>query len=694
MGKHDVDNRTIANSVKAEVVNIDGVKRLKTPSGIMLEKPYSYYIDIVMVITNTLLSEYPELRRYITRLSPVFTFKFKTFATGYGYIFINPYFLDAIMKKSKEVFNFEYALPVFVYMHEIYHNLFGHMEDGKRNISTYPDLSIQNIAMDYTINGIIEILYDMHGATEAIGGYINSNYNNKDWTWVYSEIESKNADMAKEPYKIIKDMYDKVSDDSNNKSGSLLPPSNNDIRYSRDFIEGYKSRYLEIKNIIEDAIRNGKGIQEIIDILKAEAKKKGLDIFEAYMTYPTSNESYNRGVEAAYADAINKLKMVLDNTGASKDGDYQSAGDTKYNEELNNAVDELFNQLNSGKPSEPSEGQEDDSSENDNSQDMNDESESKDPDKMSASEREDVMSDILKERGLSKNEDTIPPTQKAEDLRNHLENLPVEGEEANELKNNMKQELDKKIPISKVNTGIDWKEVLSDFITKCVKEKTPNPNINAIAKTIDYYKGNNIIDTRYKYEKSDGANHIVICLDNSGSVCSSNSVPDFLGALVEIFDTAISNDTVVDFIQFDETIKKCTRVVHIQGETIDEIDKVSSATGGGTDYVDIMKESELLVLRWDEEDPRIGKIRILPEFSDREAEGEYDIFDIGPAVCSIVFTDTDFYYGGKYEDMDEEMLDKMKFVVLTDGNTIKQSKDLDKYDILYINRNNWNYGKK
>lgn len=706
MADNSIDNKSVAESVKAEVVTIDGVKRLKDPAGVLLQHPYSYYVNVVRHISNALLGLFPELKHYVNRLFPVFTFAFDTFATGYGYIFMNPYFLDELIKKSKELKDSTGTLlPTFVYMHEIYHNLFSHIADGKRNEAEYPDHMRQNIAMDYTINGVIETLYGLEGATEAIGGYINHDYDNKDWTWVYKDIEKKDLDVSKQSYKKIVDEYNKVKEGNKQQSGSSIPPQNQEVDNMQDFIDGYKSRYSEIKNIIEGAINAGKTVEEIIDVLKDEAKKKGIKCFEAYLPYPSSNDSYNKGVEAAYADAINRLKTVLKKTGTSKEEEYKGRSDTKMNQNLRNAVDDLYNQLSSGTPSNSKEDNDNNSDKSNNQNDSSNQSNSendftgkttgdygKNPDEMSSSEKEHVMSRILDDRHLDKEEDTKTASQTAEDLKKHLEKLPVESPEAADLKKQLKGELDKKFPIAKVNTGVDWKEVLEDYITRCREEQVSKPNINAVAKTIDYYKSNRVIDSRYKTQEAEGINHIVIALDNSGSVCSNDSVPDFLGALVEIFDNALSDNVVVDFIQFDTTIRKCTRIVHKQGDSITEIKKVSDATGGGTDYLDVMKLSELLVLDWEEDNPKLGNISIPEEFESHEAEGGDDIFEISPAVCSIIFTDTDFYWGRKYEDMNPEMLEKMKFVILTTRSELQSSRDVGKYDTIYIDRGNWEYG--
>lgn len=707
MEYNSIDIKKQVSKDKAEVVVIDGVKRLKDPSGAILQKPYIHYTNAVDHITNAIRGTCPELKDYVNRLFPIFTFKFSTFATGYGYIFMNPYFLDALMKKSKEKYGSEYKLPLFVYMHEIYHNLFSHMADGKRNENEYPDHTRQNIAMDYTINGVIEALYGLTGATSAVGGYINSAYNNKDWTWVYRDIEDKDLDVSRQPYQKIVDAMSNVSKEKP-QGGGVNIPQNNEYSFSDDYKEGYQSRYLEIKNIIEKAVKAGKGIEEIITILEDEAQKKGINVYESYLPYPSQNESYNKGVRQAYVDSINKLKNILDNTGDSEDQEYQGRGDNKYNDKLKNAVDDLYKQLSSGTPSKPenqdadeeqnnSDGNSDeqnDSESGDNSEMSGEGETSKNPDDMSSSEKERIMSRILDERHMDKQKETKTETQIGEDFKKHIENLPTNNEMAEQMKRSLKKELDKKFPIAKVKTGIDWKEILEEFITRCAEEQVSTPNINAVAKTIDYYKSNRIIDNRYKTDEADGMNHIVIGLDNSGSVCSSDSVPDFLGALVEIFDNALPDDVVVDFIQFDSEIRKCTRVVHKNGDSIEEISKVSDATGGGTDYVEVMKESELLVMDWDVDEPKLGNIGIFDEFEDRTAEGSDGEFDIYPAMCSIIFTDTDFYYGGKFEDMNEDMYDKMKIVILTDNDEITKTRNIEKYDTIFINRNVWEYGDK
>ena len=724
--------------IKAELFEKDGKIYMRDGHGLVFSRdgepvPYSNMLAEANAVRESISTMFPELMLYLVTLTPIFTFKFKTFCTGHGYIAINPYFWDALKEKSLEkaaeseemAKKFKkYTLCRFVYLHEIYHQLFNHLREGEIYKDSFPGHGKQNRAMDYSINGLIEKFYGMAGATKAARGLINPAWNGKPWTEIYTLLrdDEDEKENGNNPWQEVVNHRAKVKNPDDNGGTPQLPtpPQKIEKKYTDDFKEGYYSQHPIIKHIMNDVIDNGGTIDDAIKALKDYAMQNiGADIFESAGTH-----DYNEGVKAAWADAINKLIDTKSKIGADGTEGEPGEQDQIKGENLRNAIDDDMFDLPDDGSGEGGDDEDGDSQQNgeegkkgkqgndpedggdDNGEGGQDGSqqsgepggdsgtdgsergqdgpqqsggngghggekgnrtdkggdspsdgetgdgdldniESEDPDS-------DSILDVIAARDLQAKDKEVPAEEAAEALKKHLDVIAKAHEENGdpEVPGLVKGiNPDKLFGIEKHETKIDWREILERFLAVSVEEEYDDLDIDSILDTPGVYNGR--IDYEGNLRDVEGIRHIVIGLDNSGSVFGAGRVPSFLGELVHVLDDGIDEDCVVDFIQFESGITKCTRIVHTEGESISEVRQVSSAHGGGTNYYDTMRQMSILMDGWD--GPERKGLR--PEFIEPTVQNSNgEVLLIQPAACSIIFTDDDFFYGSTYDEINTDKL--------------------------------------
>ena len=674
----------------------DGVKYFANEAGIISERPVTYYQDSIRKVFVTLNAMCPELSIYLNNLRPVFTYDFDTFATGYGYIFMNPLFFDKLMDKGEELSDEKHAyLTVMaVYLHEIYHNIFDHMNDGKKSEALFPDGYLQNCAMDYSINPLIEKFYGLDGIFNAISGLYREEFLGKTWKEIYPQLTKPETPWS-ELRQEVRDVYKKIDNNKQQQGGgmSMPPQPPKDYTFSEDFKAGYESQYKIIRGVIENCSRQKLSISETIEALKDEATRLGITLRYVNEAVNVNSEKYNEGVSAAWTESIVKLEEMLKGI-QSRDGESSKdvRGNDDHRENLKNAIDDLFKKQNRG----GGEKQKDTTNNNNNSQngekdndsngnnsggdgnDGNDENgndenntgnngkngnnkpiddlgdntiggdeSSKGDESQKRSEVDNKMKKIMRERKLD--DKTLETDEKTREriMKENLENLAkkTKNDETKKMLKKYIEEVGKKLGMDDHESTIRWQDILKRYFGR-LGVKFEKQFVDR--STRDYY-GSGIIRKYNTTVRSREIGHIVIALDNSGSVLTSGDVPGFLRE-VYIALNSMHDDCVVDFIQFTDRITKCTRLIHKKGQTDAEIERVSHVSGGGTAYHDVMYQMSLLMSN------DLNNSEIVDEFRGKTVTVDKKTRRIAPASCCIIFTDGDFARGNKYLGIDTSKL--------------------------------------
>ncbi len=684
-------------NIKAGIVkDNNNVLRLSNGAGLLSERPYEDYVKEGEVLRKMIVKTFPELEIYVNLLTPLFTYGFDTFATGCGYLLINPNFWDKLRNGSDKW----WYLPMFVYLHEIYHNIFDHMNDGEKHKDEFPDHNVQNRAMDYSINGLIEKFYDMEGVTAACNGLISKKLFGKTWKEIYPILLTYD-ELNKNPWNRpeLKDVTNPVSDKDSSEGGNggEQPPK---VTYSEDYKAGYASQYQIIKKIVEDCGSKKMTTSQTIEVLKKEAELRNLNIYESVNT---SSKEYNDGVVGAWKDSINRLKsMVSDLKGRTGDSELGSYQDDS--EKLKNAIDDLMKQVSSGDDDNSSDkdnggsssGSLGDDSGNSNSENNPEESPKDIPGDESsksgdnAEKAKDRIKAIVKKRGLQIKDYEPTEEERSEVFKNHTKHLEsmAKDEDTKELLHKYNKEANKYLNIEIHESSVDWKKILEDFVASWGVEVDTQYDIDSI---MDFPNKLGVIRKEKYGMSSNELNHIVFGLDNSGSVFGSGDIPMFLGELVNILDSALDDDCIIDFIQFSDSIDKCTRIAHKKGDSIEEIKEISNASGGGTDYRDVMYQMSLLM----DEDVDSDDKDLVPEFRGDTVDYKGTTYDVGKASCSIIFTDQDLNWGETYADIDTDKL--LIFVIGVDSMaSLKNMNPIFRpcVRLLSLEDSNWDFQEK
>lgn len=726
IGSETTVNRNLAAMLSSEIVEKNGVKYLRGSYGLLLKKPYDVYYNEAMSILKMLLKNFPELSYYIQTLTPIFSSIIDTFCTGHGFIAINPEFWDKLVEQSERMGRNKWELCLFVYLHEIYHQIFNHVKDGITYKDAYPDHNMQNRAMDYSINPLIEKFYGLSGATKDACGLIKDEFEGKTWTEIYAILQELGSEdeANKEPWQVIKNAKSKVkmediNDNNNNDDIKIYDDPDKDtstgekknrikLEYSKDYKDGYASQKPIILSIYKDVLDNGGSLEDLRDALIQYAQSKGMDIFES--ASPVNMDDWNAGAESAWANAIKTVNAKLKALQRG-DGDDTKQRDDIKSDELDDAFDDLNDTLsNAGSGEDDSD--EENENENGNGDSSDDETSNEDGDNSQmdggsgssssdssddenqiggggnnssnnnedgsdgngegrdgnekelaediADELNDMSDDekimsILNARGEEPKDEEPNPEELAKSIEEHMDKiedyLEKKGDkDAAEKAKNLKNGAKKMLGIEQHKSEIDWREIFSEFLSETATVTYEDIDLDSLIG-VDNMSGG-IIDYETKFKTEDAMNHIVIGLDNSGSVFGVGNIPAFLGELVHVLDKGVDEDCVVDFIQFEDGITNCTRIVHNEGESLNEVKQVSSAMGGGTDYKETMRQMHIMMDLWD--DDRSG---LRPEFQDTVAtkkDGSEVV--IAPATCAIIFTDTDLSWGSKFYDIDVDKL--------------------------------------
>ena len=156
----------------------------------------------------------PDLHYIRKNLRTDFTFSIRTMATSPGRLFINPAFY-------LELEGIDYTrAPLFVVIHEIYHNLYRHFERAKQDPIKYnmanPSIRQRcNMAMDYEINplveGICSKIQGMEGMTRKCHGLFDERFIGLFWEDIY--------DILLEEETALKDLFDETMMDNNSQGG-------------------------------------------------------------------------------------------------------------------------------------------------------------------------------------------------------------------------------------------------------------------------------------------------------------------------------------------------------------------------------------------------------------------------------------------------------------------------------------------
>lgn len=676
----------------------DGKKYFVNDAGLISERPVTYYQDEIRKVFVTLNAICPELSIYLNNLRPVFTYDFDTFATGYGYIFMNPLFFDKLMDAGEELRdkNHAYMAVMAVYLHEIYHNIFDHMNDGKKNEALFPDGNLQNCAMDYSINPLIEKFYGLDGIFNALDGLYREEFLGKTWKEIYPQLTKPKTAWGK-LRKEVRDTYKKIDKNKQPQEGGMPAPPQPPVDYtfSEDFKAGYESQYKIIRGVIENCSMQKMSTSETLEALKGEADRLGITLQYVNEAVNVNSEKYNEGVSAAWTESIVKLEKMLEriqsrNGESSKDVN----GNDDNRENLKNAIDDLFKKHNhgggekkqdssnknnsnnskNGENDNDSNGNNSDGEGNDgNDENGNDENNtgnngkkgnnkpigdpgdntvdgdesSKGDDSQKRAEVDNKMKKIMRERKLD--DKTLETDDKTREriMKENLENIAkkTKNDETKKMLKKYIEEVGKKLGMDDHESTIRWQDILKRYFGK-LGVKFEKQFVDR--STRDYY-GSGIVRKYNTTVRAREIGHIVIALDNSGSVLTSGDVPGFLRE-VYIALNSMHDDCVVDFIQFTDKITKCTRLIHKKGQTDAEIERVSHVVGGGTEYHDVMYQMSLLM------SDDLNNSEIVDEFRGKNVTVDRKKRRIAPASCCIIFTDDGFAQGDKYLGIDTSKL--------------------------------------
>lgn len=681
----------------------NGERYFMDANGLVVDKPVSVYIGEFNKIREWLVKKFPELERQMYKMDPIFTSVCDTFATGYGNkLFLNPMFWNKLMVTSEEDFPehisksgkvipaSRYNYILFVMIHEMYHHIFGHMRLSKSVEEAFPDNKRRNMAMDYAINGLIEELYGMEGFTKRIHGLINNSYTGLAWESIYPIITLEELSRKNKPWteKLDKDGVKEVN--KKNSGGGIppVPPSDENISivHDDDFKNGYKDACYEIRSILNRIRGNNGTIRDLIDALEPVAKSYGVVINESVASFG-STESYDNGVRTAYAKVLEDLyskinafdkgenspidyetKSDLDNifndpSQGGDESDEKKNGDDKSNNSKEDGSDDFGDESSkSNNGSQGTNGQNDSQGKSEEGDsDNNDSDEDSYDDDWDSEMSDEDMRKALREEGfdpeLNKSDENVSRDEiekDKQDLEKHMEHIANDSkdEKAKDRAKDMKGKLNTLFKIDYVHSELDWKDLLEEFLNTTCSAKSDE--FDPIEPLLGIHGDESPVPLKgVNHGGKEGMlKHIVIGLDQSGSVCSSGNVPKFIGELMNVIDDALKEDTIIDLIQFDDVINGEHRVLHKEGETETEIQPVRYAKSGGTDYYEVMKCMSILMDEWEDNignTDELGEVLSSPTIEDE---------DVPEAACSIIFTDSDFFssWTKVYKDIDTDKL--------------------------------------
>lgn len=711
------EEMVIARNAAAETIQLaDGSTYFANNAGMRSNYPTWWYETICNKVRKKIYSSYGELSIYVNLLAPVFTYGIDTFATGYGYLFMNPLFMEKLLKLAADK-GYEPSVKaiIAVYMHEIYHNVFDHMEDGKKNKNLYPDHDLQNCAMDYSINPLIERFYNMPGIFNAISGLRHSEYMGQTWKEIYpqlTEVEIPWSNARKQ----VRDEYRKAQDMNNDnkpqQGGGQQGPSA-EKHYSEDYKAGYASQYAVISKIISNGRAKGLTDSSLLEEIENEAISLGFgDVitptdfskmkFDIKLTESVdeTSEEYNKGVKMAWVESVEFLRKMLEGIQSREgDDDGKIPGQDKNNSEhLKNAVQDAYqknslgggsssnsdngdsNSQNSDKQNDKSDNQNNDQNNGSGNSDNDSNSQNGEKDgkrqssnggsssqgkgntgdndvegdessKSGGSDEESVekkMEKILKNRGLEKKEPKIDDSTRKNIMEKHLDKLSKEegmDDITKKVLKDFKNKIGEKLGMDDHESNIKWQDILAKYIGKIGVKAKPKFD----AKSVQDIPKFGTLMPNLRSARSNEVGHIVIGLDNSGSVMTADLVPGFLKEIFTLFNN-LSGDCVIDVMRFDAGVAACDRILHKKSETKAEIEQISNSAGGSTDYREVMYQMQLLMGK------NLNDAHILPTF-----RGDHVFINgrrqkVAPASFCVIFTDSDFRWGGKYYGIDTSKL--------------------------------------
>jgi len=260
--------------------------------------------DILMEITQGTIT------KYLGALPILYTFNVPTMATDGKFIYINPGFVMELYKMTGET-----VMGIsFVLLHEVYHNLFLHMQREQADPAHFTDHDRANDAQDYEINLVIEQSFpDMRdpktakeedgddyevfnpdgsrvqifdGVTKMCHGLINEKFAGMPWEDIYDKLTSKDRSNQS------------GDDDNEDKDKDEDAP----IKMSDDFNDGYRNGW-------NDAIRElrAQGLVESITVtIYNDFIAKSMKLFEG-----AGSDDYNAGYAMGKQKAMEMIKQIL-----------------------------------------------------------------------------------------------------------------------------------------------------------------------------------------------------------------------------------------------------------------------------------------------------------------------------------------------------------------------------------------------
>ena len=262
--------------------------KLMGPDGVMYyPKKMTAQLDRALMLLQKIFDN--KLNKYINALPVIFTFDPSlggTFATDGNYIFINPAFFMAL----------ENNLPLkgiaFVFLHEIYHNLFRHFDRAKEH-PEFSDHDRLNVAQDAEINWLIEnavltqskkrengklvidpstgsvkteVSFPFKGVVKQLHGVLLDEFPNELFEYIYPELPEK--EVKKVPPPPIERIDSSIIPPPDSPQG----PDNVEIEYSDEYLNGFAAgiaaelhRMEQEGLIVLESLRNSR--QDILSIL-------------------------------------------------------------------------------------------------------------------------------------------------------------------------------------------------------------------------------------------------------------------------------------------------------------------------------------------------------------------------------------------------------------------------------------------
>ena len=178
----------------------------------------------------------PVVGSLIGQLNKIYTFKFETWATDGVNLFINPYFTSKMSPTEL----------VFVFYHEVLHNLLNHMRRGKERGD---DPFKSNIAADYECNITIAdmgmIRYDTI-KNMKIGPLIDKKFSGKGYETIYDELEKTGGFPSKS--QMGSQQSSNKSTPSKGKKGKPGSGGQGSKNVSQDWKDGWNKAIDDYKN--------------------------------------------------------------------------------------------------------------------------------------------------------------------------------------------------------------------------------------------------------------------------------------------------------------------------------------------------------------------------------------------------------------------------------------------------------------